>query len=142
MGLPLSYVFVRSTLMPSSKNTKKVEFKPPHALERDVKKVVRDLLSKDVYQFWPVPCGIGESSLDCIACVPVEITEEMVGKRIGVFMAIETKRPGKTKLSKLQEEATEKIHAAHGVAVMVNSIEVGRVWAELMAALTEMRTWS
>lgn len=52
--------------------------------EGKVKKAVRTLLNtyRGLYQFWPVPYGYGESSLDCL------ITYR------GRFIAIETKAPG------------------------------------------------
>ncbi len=38
--------------------------------------------------------GFGAGSADVIGIMPVVITPEMVGKTVGVFTAIETKKPG------------------------------------------------
>ena len=52
---------------------------------------------------------------DIIACVPVEITQDMVGQTYGLFMGIEVKQPGKHP-SKLQTYQIRKIHEAGGMA--------------------------
>lgn len=54
--------------------------------EGKVKKLVRKVLeefSPQLYSNWPVPSGYGTPSLDCLVCYH------------GVFIAIETKAPGK-----------------------------------------------
>ena len=68
---------------------------PEGAVKKDVKKI---LDSYEAYYYMPVQNGMGRVGIpDFIACVPVEITPDMVGKTIGAFMAIETKAPGKIK---------------------------------------------
>lgn len=53
--------------------------------EGKVKDKVRRLLKKydGLYAYWPVPYGYGASTVDCLVCYR------------GVFLAIETKAPGK-----------------------------------------------
>lgn len=66
--------------------------------EDDIKvKVVKSTLKKmGSWQFMPVSSGMGKHGIpDHVACVPITITPEMVGKRVGIFVAIESKRPTK-----------------------------------------------
>ena len=63
----------------------------PEAKVKDAIKAY--LASIGAYQFWPVQTGLGAATVDCLACVPITITPDMVGKKIGAFVAIETKRP-------------------------------------------------
>ena len=61
--------------------------------EGKVKDMVKARLKEaGAYQFWPVQTGMGAATVDCLACVPLKITSEMVGATIGIFAAIETKR--------------------------------------------------
>lgn len=65
--------------------------------EKFTKKDVRLYLNAlGAYVFMPVQMGMGATTLDFLTCVPVTITPEMVGKRIGVFMSVETKARGKS----------------------------------------------
>jgi hypothetical protein len=105
-------------------------------LERDVKKSVKDVfVARDAYQFWPVQTGLGASTLDCLACVPLVITPEMVGKTIGAFVAIETKRPEKDQVTPRQAHTIKAIRKAGGVALMVNQIDYDAVADKLKWAL-------
>jgi hypothetical protein len=77
--------------------------------ENKVKKRVKWLLDqyKPMYQYWPVPMGMGPSSLDCIVCY------------YGFFVAIETKAPGK-KPTPRQEFCIDAIRAAYGSTFVVD----------------------
>lgn len=45
--------------------------------------------------FMPVQTGMGVGGIhDFISCVPVVITQEMVGKRLGLFVSVEAKEGG------------------------------------------------
>ena len=70
--------------------------------------------------YMPVQNGMGVTGIpDLICCAPVTITEDMVGKRLGVFMGIETKAPGKAKNTTAnQKRNLENIHMAGGIAVV------------------------
>lgn len=73
--------------------------------EADVKKQIKEVLERyTTLQFMHVPTGYGVKGIhDHIACVPLEIKPEHVGKKLGVFVSIEAKREGKT-MSTLQED--------------------------------------
>lgn len=59
---------------------------------------------------------------DGILCVPLVITQEMVGRRIGVFAAAEFKRPKEDERD-LQGYQIEKIKEAGGFAGVCRSVE-------------------
>lgn len=74
--------------------------------EGKVKAKVKKILAKfEIYGWWPVPSGYGESSLDFIGCIN------------GRFFAIETKAPGKAPTPR-QEECIRRMKAA-GAEVFV-----------------------
>jgi hypothetical protein len=61
---------------------------------------------------------------DILACVPTVITEDMVGQSVGIFSALEVKRPIKpSPLSKLQKYHLEKVRQAGGLSGVVHSVE-------------------
>lgn len=70
----------------------------------------------------PVQNGMGRVGIpDIIGCYPLTITEDMVGKRIGVFIAVETKAPGKIKNTTAnQKRNLMDIHEAGGVAIVAD----------------------
>ena len=80
---------------------------------------------------------IGEVGVsDLIACVPVVVTPEMVGKRIGVFAAIETKKINDNTAKKRKESQgkfLERIRALGGFAT------IARNTADVDAALKPLR---
>jgi len=73
------------------------------------------------------PVRIGEKGVsDLICCVPITITAEMVGKKIGVFTAIETKKvnDGTAKERKMsQGNFIKRVKALGGFAGIARSIE-------------------
>ncbi len=77
--------------------------------EGKIKKRVKWLLDqyKPLYQYWPVPMGMGPSSLDCLVCY------------MGHFIAIETKAPGKRPTPR-QEFCAKQIHDACGMVFVVD----------------------
>ncbi len=102
--------------------TPKKPKKPLGKLEASVKKVVKGVLNGwKAYNFWPVQTGLGKRTLDCIACVPVRITADMVGKTMGCFVAIETKRESINIPTPMQAATMREMRAAGAVAVLVNS---------------------
>ena len=64
-------------------------------LEKEVKKSIRATILKMFKGAWEimvVPTGYGVKGIpDHLACVPVTITPEMVGRTYGMFLAIEAK---------------------------------------------------
>lgn len=49
----------------------------------------------EAWYFLPVSRGYGTHGIpDFVMCIPKKITQDMVGKTIGVFVGVETKAPG------------------------------------------------
>ena len=65
--------------------------------ENDVKALVKKMLdSHKAWSYAPIQTGMGQHGIpDRIACVPVTITEAMVGQTVGLFVGVEAKRPGR-----------------------------------------------
>lgn len=70
----------------------------------------------------PVRFGLCPGSSDLIGVTPVTITEEMVGKNIGVFTAIEVKTP-KGRVSAEQERFLAAVRRAGGIAGVARSVQ-------------------
>ncbi len=66
-------------------------------IEKATKDAIKKLLTElwpDVWQIMVVPGGFGTGGVpDHVACVPVVITPEMVGKTYGMLVAVEAKKP-------------------------------------------------
>jgi hypothetical protein len=94
------------------------------ALEKSTKDAVKAMLvsvSPVVYQIMPASGYGGQKGIpDHIACLPVEITPDMVGQTYGMFVAIESKKP-KGELHGLQPLNIAKIIAASGFAQVAQS---------------------
>ena len=92
--------------------------------EDDVKKKVIApwLKSLGAWYFMPVSRGMGVHGVpDFVSCVPITITQEMVGKTVGLFVAPEAKRPDKKhNASGLQMVQMGKIDAAGGVTGVIS----------------------
>ncbi len=91
--------------------------------EGRVKKKVNELLkASGVWYFTPVSNGMGTHGIpDKICCVPVKVTAKMVGRQLGLFLAIETKRDATTTPTKRQEMQLKSIRDAGGMAILVNN---------------------
>lgn len=65
-----------------------------------------------------------EGSSDLIGFVPLEITEEMVGKTVAVFLAVETKKSSwkkpTTKTEKKQQNFIDFVRGFGGIAFFLN----------------------
>ena len=93
--------------------------------EAVVKKAVRRwLVERDIWFYSPVQMGMGVVGIpDFICCKPTTITPDMVGQRIGVFMAIETKAPGKiADVTPNQQARLTEIWKAGGIARVVDDV--------------------
>lgn len=99
-------------------------------LEADTKKAIKKTLlelSPVVYQIMPATGYGGSIGIpDHIACLPVIITQAMVGQTIGAFLGIEAKRP-KGEMHGLQPLNIAQITAAGGFAQVVYSKEGAEV---------------
>lgn len=99
--------------------------------EADVKtKVVKPWYdARRAWHYMPVQTGRGEGGIpDHIGCVPTLITQDMVGKVIGRFVAVESKRPGRRKepnrgATEQQKENLIGIVAAGGIGIVCDSVE-------------------
>ena len=94
--------------------------------EGKVKQAVRRVLAKhDCYWFFPMQNGLGRVGIpDIIACLPVIITDEMVGKEIGMFVGIETKAPGKlARVTENQKKELNAIAEHGGIAILTDNAE-------------------
>lgn len=97
-------------------------------IERDVKEQMK-LVFKQMKAWWfmYVPVGYGKSGVpDFIACVPVTITPDMVGKTYGFFFAPEAKF-GREKPSEMQKVQMSLIAEAKGVSFVVNEKTVAEM---------------
>ena len=52
------------------------------------------LVRRRAYWHMPVQNGMGQPALDFHVCLPVVITADMVGKRLGLYVGVETKKLG------------------------------------------------
>lgn len=97
--------------------------------EGRVKRKVRDaLISLGAYFFMPVQSGIGATGLDYYCCYR------------GVFVAIETKRPG-ARLTPRQRLIAFDIIAAGGLVFVIrNEEDIGRMRSELAIYFTDYST--
>jgi len=110
----------------------------PKILEAVVKKTTKQVLDEwGAYMFWPVPTGFGAHTVDCLACVPIKITLDMVGRTMGLFVAIETKREGINKPTEAQQAVFDKVAAAKGSTVLVNKATVGEVKGLILKAVLD-----
>lgn len=75
------------------------------------------------WSYAPVQNGMGVVGVpDRVGCVPIVITQEMVGKTVGVFVAVECKAPGKkSTVTANQQKQLDGIRAAGGIALVVDN---------------------
>lgn len=108
--------------------------------ENSVKKIVKKWFDdRGAFSYAPQQGGMGRSGIpDRVGCIPMVVTQEMVGQKIGVFVAIEAKAPGRrgqkfAGVSELQKECLLDINDARGIAYVVDS-SVDLLMTELMMA--------
>jgi len=110
-------------------------------LEDKVKKALKAVLKGwGCYQFWPVQSGIGAHTVDCLACIPIKVTKEMVGTTLGVFAAIETKRTKVDKPTEAQGEVLRQVRAAGGGAALVHTVNDLEIEDGLIKAIEDRGT--
>jgi hypothetical protein len=95
--------------------------------EGRVKGLVKNLLRK-ILAYWhcPVQNGMGAPALDFHVCIPIIVTPAMVGKRIGLYAAIETKAPGKHPTPR-QVLTIKAIEAAGGKVLVIDGDPTAQV---------------
>ena len=65
---------------------------------------------------------------DRIGCVPIVVTPEMVGKRLGLFVAVESKRPGRRGekdrgMKQNQKDHMDAINHTGGIAICCDGVD-------------------
>lgn len=119
-------------------------------LEGATKKAVKATIAKlspHAWGFMPTQGMMGAHGIpDHIHCVPITITKEMVGRQIGLFVAIEAKSAAAAKeadggVSDLQGIAIKAIRAAGGVAEVVYGPKAVATAAttKILKSLTSLR---
>jgi len=73
----------------------------------------------ELYFYWPVPTGFGETTLDCLCCYD------------GKFIGIECKREGIRKPTPRQAAVMARIRAAGGVTYLVTMKDGELEWIEI-----------
>ena len=98
--------------------------------ENHVKEIVKDWFhAQGAWHYAPVQTPLGVHGIhDRIGCVPVVVTPDMVGKRIGLFVSVESKRPGRRGeshrgMSAHQLANLTEINAAGGFSVCCDGYE-------------------
>ena len=71
----------------------------------------------------PVRYGLCVGSSDIIGIKKVKITEDMVGQELGVFVAIEVKKPKGKKATENQENFINMVRKHGGLADVAKSVE-------------------
>jgi hypothetical protein len=89
---------------------------PEGKVKAHVKLVLRMLKA---YWHMPVQNGMGSPSLDFHVCLPIVITQDMVGTRVGLYVGIETKALGKH-LTPRQKMTSQEIVSAGGKVFMID----------------------
>ena len=98
--------------------------------ENDVKDVVKSWYDKKQgWHYAPIQTGMGVHGIhDRLGVIPVVVTSEMVGKRIGLFVSVESKRPGRRSeqnrgMSQRQYDHMVDIKAAGGFSICCDGYE-------------------
>ena len=93
---------------------------PEGKVKDQVKKVLKE---NGAWFYMPVQNGMGVVGIpDIVGCVPITITEDMVGKTIGHFVAIETKAPGKlSRVTPNQQRVLRDIVRTGGIAMLTDN---------------------
>lgn len=93
-------------------------------------KIVKPWYDKQAaWHYAPIQNGLGVQGIhDRIGCVPIVVTPEMVGKRIGLFVSVEAKAPGRRGekdrgMSKHQVRHMRSIIEAGGLAICCDGFE-------------------
>jgi hypothetical protein len=98
--------------------------------ENQVKALVKDWYDlAGAWSYAPIQTGMGAHGIpDRIGCVPIFVTPAMVGERLGLFVAVEAKRPGRRGeknrgLSAHQQNNLAVINRADGIAICCDGVD-------------------
>lgn len=64
----------------------------------------------------------GSGIPDLVGCIPMKITADMVGKTVGIFVALEAKRDHNEDASIIQLQTIEEIKSSKGYAEVVHTV--------------------
>lgn len=96
--------------------------------EAKIKKKVLAWIKKEhpgAWHYAPVQHGMGQSGIpDRICCIPFVVTPDMVGTKVGLFIAIEVKAKGQ-KPTPLQKDQLSNIQRAGGVSLVAIGTDEG-----------------
>ena len=93
--------------------------------ENDVKKLIKDWFG-EFYSFPVTNNGMGVHGIpDRVGCIPITITPAMIGRRLGLFVGVEAKAPGRRGeknggASQRQVDNLHDILASGGIAALVD----------------------
>jgi len=98
--------------------------------ENQVKALVKDWYDlAGAWSYAPIQTGMGVHGIpDRIGCVPIVVTPEMIGKTVGLFVAIEAKKPGRRRekdrgLSAHQQYNLDYIQLTSGIAICCDGVD-------------------
>lgn len=93
--------------------------------EGEVKKGIKKVLtSHGIFYYMPVNNGMGVGGAsDFLCCRPIVVTQEMVGRTLGVWLAVEAKAPGKTATDR-QDQFIEQITSRGGQGHVIDDAQV------------------
>lgn len=101
--------------------------------EGRVKSTVKTFLKLcRAYWHMPVQNGMGQPALDFHVCLPILITPDMVGSRVGLYVGIETKAKGKSFTPRQQVTANAIVEAGGKVFLIDGETQEFQEWASLM----------
>lgn len=108
--------------------------------EADVKDLIKKVFDKaEAWSYAPVQNGLGVHGIpDRVGCIPVVVTKEMVGRTVGLFVAVESKRPGRrgeknAGATGQQLNQMHEIIEAGGVAMLADGQDDGDFLAGTLA---------
>lgn len=91
--------------------------------EGKVKARVKALLKRfGAYYHMVVQNGMGAPSLDFVGCHEITITPDMVGKKLGLFFAVETKA-GNKDMTDRQKQTASEMRKSGAEVFLVNDVE-------------------
>lgn len=113
--------------------------------ENRVKEIVKAWFDQHgAWSYAPVQNGLGVHGVhDRLGCLPIVVTPQMVGKRIGLFVSVESKRPGRRGepnrgMSKHQVDHMTDIRAAGGLSICCDGYaDISHLEAQLQTLLND-----
>lgn len=122
-------------LVGTERPRKKRKAQPESWVKDKIKDAVRDE-APGAYMYMPVQGAEGENGIpDFIACVPIKVTPEMVGRTVPLFVGIEAKADD-GELSPIQKICHKKMRSAKAIIWVVKGAEGVKDLIDKLRALT------